>query len=703
MLFSFVAASSASAATLNNDPSDYPVANVKNQTLNPGNTSGYGTTAYASDGQVVGVDIYYHVTGTETANNLRVKLSPQTTGNGTSHTFQAQVLADNANTVIGSATVTLSSSQSLTFINGSVYWYPNQSFTASGLPNGQTGTEIFGNTGLNLGNIAPGWSTQGNVVVHFQVSGTNNCNNGYNCGCQNGVNCTGNAPLVTTNAATSVGYNNSTVQCYVDPRGTSDTQVWVDYGFTQSFSNQTSRQSNGTGAGNITFSMPNLAANTTYYYRCSASNSYGTTYGNTLSFYTQYYNNYNNTQYGTQPFVSTNSASSVYSTGATLNGYVSSNSNSSNTNAWFEWGPTVSLGNTTSSSNYGSSGITYNYNLSTLSPNTTYYYRAVASNPYGTGYGTILSFTTGQGSNYIGNTRQAPSVVTTGATGVTDTTARLNGIATIPSDSSTNGWFEFGTSQNLGDSTSIRYIGNIGSQPFSATISGLRPGTTYYYMASGSNSYGTDRGEIVSFRTTGTRTVTNTTTTRVTNNAFTYAKPTLVQLAVDRDAERLVTGQTTGYVVSYQNISNRDLTDVVLKVVLPNELTYKSASAGIYSPENNTLTLAVGTLHAGDKGTVRITTDIKNDAQVGKTIVVTAYLDYTDPSAVNQAGNNQQEEVVAYTTGLIDHQSNGLAAGVGFSGFFPNTLFGWLLILAIIFILTLLARNLFGSYNTQSK
>lgn len=80
---------------------------------------------------------------------------------------------------------------------------------------------------------------------------------------------------------------------------------------------------------------------------------------------------------------------------ATLSGVVTPNN--STTTAWFEYGPTTSFGYTTPSQTFPASGYSsnYSYTLTNLSPNMTYYYRAVASNSGGTSYGTVYSFSTG--------------------------------------------------------------------------------------------------------------------------------------------------------------------------------------------------------------------------------------------------------------------------------------------------------------------
>jgi hypothetical protein len=87
--------------------------------------------------------------------------------------------------------------------------------------------------------------------------------------------------------------------------------------------------------------------------------------------------------------------------------------NNSPTTAWFEYGPTTALGYVTPSQTFPASSYSsnYSYTLNNLSPNTTYYYRAAASNAGGTSYGSIYSITT-CGTSYV---TPAPNMVTISA------------------------------------------------------------------------------------------------------------------------------------------------------------------------------------------------------------------------------------------------------------------------------------------------
>jgi hypothetical protein len=92
----------------------------------------------------------------------------------------------------------------------------------------------------------------------------------------------------------------------------------------------------------------------------------------------------------------TDAASGITTSAATLNGTV--NPNSVNTSVTFQYGLTTSYGNTVTadpSPIIGKSNTAVSKGITGLSPNMTYHYRVVATNSAGTTYGTDLSFKTG--------------------------------------------------------------------------------------------------------------------------------------------------------------------------------------------------------------------------------------------------------------------------------------------------------------------
>ncbi len=307
---------------------------------------------------------------------------------------------------------------------------------------------------------------------------------------------TGSAPSAQTNSATGVSDTSATVNGWVNANGAATT-YWFEYGTNYSMVSRTGNQSAGSGNSQISAMsfLSGLSQNTTYYFRVVAQNQFGTAYGATLSFTTT-----GVTNQGSAPSVQTTQASGVGNNSATLSGTV--NPNSSNTNYWFEYGTTTNLGQTSTQQSLGNGTFAQSVfaNVNNLNANTTYYFRAVAQNAYGTSYGSVLSFTTTGGGN---NNGSAPSVQTNTATGVNQQSATLNGSVNA-NGATTNYWFEYGTTTNLGQTTSFQNAGsNSGSFSISASIYGLAANTTYYFRAVAQNQYGTSYGQILNFQTNG--------------------------------------------------------------------------------------------------------------------------------------------------------------------------------------------------------
>jgi hypothetical protein len=161
-----------------------------------------------------------------------------------------------------------------------------------------------------------------------------------------------------------------------------------------------------------------------------------------------------------------------------------------------------------------------------LTPTTTYYFCAIASNSVGTGFGAVLSFTT----------KAAPVVTTNPASGVTNTAATLNGSAN-PNLDATFGWFRYSTTSpgTCDDTFGTRAPATGGSSlgsgntavSYSQAISGLTAATTYYFCAIASNSAGTSLGGVLSFTTTAAPVVTTVAASGVTGStAMRTARPT---------------------------------------------------------------------------------------------------------------------------------------------------------------------------------
>jgi len=131
-------------------------------------------------------------------------------------------------------------------------------------------------------------------------------------------------------------------------------------------------------------------------------------------------------------------------------------------------------------------------NLINLSPGTTYYVRAYATNAGGTAYGNQLVFTTGAA---------LPTLSTLNASNITFNSAIVGGNVTNDGGAPvTQRGVCWSTTQNPTLANNNLIIGS-GLGSFNDTITGLSGNTTYYVRAFATNSSGTAYGNQISFQT----------------------------------------------------------------------------------------------------------------------------------------------------------------------------------------------------------
>lgn len=172
----------------------------------------------------------------------------------------------------------------------------------------------------------------------------------------------------------------------------------------------------------------------------------------------------------TAPTVSTNPATNVEGATATLNGTLNDDGGEA-CECGFEWGETPALGNTTPTQS-GTTGTTFSFNLSGLTPGKTYYFRAFATNSAGTGYGAILSFTLKVGA----------TVMTLPATHITEHAARLHGVVIDDAGRMGEVRFQWGLTAQYGANTP--WIGgHITGDEFEYDLPSLAEGTGYHFRA----------------------------------------------------------------------------------------------------------------------------------------------------------------------------------------------------------------------------
>jgi len=184
--------------------------------------------------------------------------------------------------------------------------------------------------------------------------------------------------------------------------------------------------------------------------------------------------------------VTTNDASNLATTSATLNGNLTDKGTAASVTVSFIWGTASGVLNqeTNPTEVMGSTG-TYHFDLGGLTPGTTYYYKAKATGD-GTAVGDEVSFAT---------STTPPTVTTSAATSLATTSATLNGnLGLLGTATNVAVTFEWGTTTSYGSETAAQSMTAMGA--FTANLNGLTANTTYHFRAKavgdGSAVYGDD-------------------------------------------------------------------------------------------------------------------------------------------------------------------------------------------------------------------
>lgn len=196
--------------------------------------------------------------------------------------------------------------------------------------------------------------------------------------------------IVAVTSITDATFDTTSVNVTVEQPDDADiTERGVAYATTTSPTTSDSKVVSGSGAGVFTASLTGLTGSTTYFVRAYAITSSGTTYSPQASFSTL--------QSPSPPTVTTGSAVLTADITSKFNGSeVVLDGSATVTERGIVFSETETIPTTADRQVVAPAGGlgTYDLSMTGLEAETTYYVRAYAVNSYGTGYGSVVSFTT---------------------------------------------------------------------------------------------------------------------------------------------------------------------------------------------------------------------------------------------------------------------------------------------------------------------
>ena len=241
--------------------------------------------------------------------------------------------------------------------------------------------------------------------------------------------------------------------------------------------------SGGSGTGAFTSNLTGLPAGTLIYARAYATSRAGTAYGNEITF---------TTVAATLPVLSTTTATEIKGELATSGGNISDDGGAPVTQRGLCWNTTGNPTVADSKSTDGTGTGSFVGKLVNLTPSTTYFYRAYATNIAGTSYGEVKQITTIGISLPAVTTESITSIFSYKATGGATVTNDGNAMTTVGLC-----WNTTGTPTTANS----KVVLGTGAGFHSGTLPNLTENFKYYARAYATNSVGTVYGEQITFNT----------------------------------------------------------------------------------------------------------------------------------------------------------------------------------------------------------
>ena len=129
------------------------------------------TSIHANPGDIINVAMYYHNNTDTTLTNVKASITKSSSGPANTFTFTGRIYSDQGSQTLGTVTLNLSSSQTLTYSSTHIMK------GASAVKNNQDTSVVHNDGGrISIGNVPSGWDNYGEVLAVFKVGDDINYN-----------------------------------------------------------------------------------------------------------------------------------------------------------------------------------------------------------------------------------------------------------------------------------------------------------------------------------------------------------------------------------------------------------------------------------------------------------------------------------------------------------------------------------------------
>ncbi len=376
--------------------------------------------------------------------------------------------------------------------------------TSSTNLNNQTATQTIasGSTcSANISNLVSNTTYYYRAVATNSVSTKRSTTIGYFTTLKAGGTGSVVLPTVSVQNAYSITQTSAVFPCTFTTGGDASVDIYFDYFDLNNKHTLTPTQTYTNGSSCAVY-VGNLVPNTQYRFQAIASNSAGSVGSDNSNPFTTLQTGWGGGGGGySAPTVTTGSVYNIGTTSASLACYFTTGGYPT-ADVYFEYGQNGNFNNRTQAQTLANGASCTNY-VYGLQPNTLYSVRAVVSNMGGVAYGYSMPFTTLSIGGGGGGSNGHVTTVTVLAKSATTKSISVSGIA-YGTANNARVWFEYGPTTALGQTTPQQNLNINNMQVFSATITGLKSGTTYYYRAVAMDQNSVSRGDINYVKTIST-------------------------------------------------------------------------------------------------------------------------------------------------------------------------------------------------------